>query len=266
MTDPIRLPDSTVHPEHDAVSREVRSWYNAPVPEIGLNGATHWFGFACMIGADRARVVLSIADPAEVPAALAAARAACAAGTLTIMVDDRDRAARLDAALREHGYSYDESTTFLALTGPMVSPAPGPNRLEVASIGNAELETWARVKLQSFADSEDAPAADAVTAEVAMRRAEQLLAEYQLGLLDGEPVAVLAHYPGIDDLVYILGTRTRYRHLGIAQAMLARWAGAAAGGRSLIINASDGGAPAALYRRLGFTDEVYWYSRYELSR
>jgi hypothetical protein len=23
---------------------------------------------------------------------------------------------------------------------------------------------------------------------------------------------------------------------------------------------------AALYRRLGFTDEVYWYSRYQLSR
>jgi hypothetical protein len=76
-----------------------------------------------MIGADRARVVLSIADPAEVPTALAAARAACAAGSFTIMVDDRDRAARLDPALREHGCSYDESTTFLALIGPMVSPA-----------------------------------------------------------------------------------------------------------------------------------------------
>ena len=31
-------------------------------------------------------------------------------------------------------------------------------------------------------------------------------------------------------------------------------------------NARDGGAPAALCRRLGFTDEVYWYSRYELIR
>lgn len=266
MTDPIRSPGSAMHPEHEVVSREVRSWYNSPAPQIGLDGGVHWFGFACMVGADRARVVLSIADPAEVPAALDAARAACAADSFMILVDDRDRAARLDAALREHGCSYDASTTFLALTGPMVSPAPGPERLEVASIGNAELETWARVKLQSFADSEDAPAADAVTAEVAMRRVEQPLAEYQLGMLDGEPVAVLAHYPGADDLVFILGTRTPYRHLGIAQAMLARRAGAVAGGRSLVINASDGGAPAALYRRLGFTDEVYWYSKYELTR
>lgn len=257
---------NAMHPEHDAVSREVRSWYNAPVPEIGLDGAAHWFGFAAAIGADPARVVLSIADPAQVPAALADARAACAADSLMVLVDDRDRAARLDAALREHGCTFGESTTYLALTGPMVSPAPGPDRLEVAGIDTADLETWALVKLRCFADNEATPAAEAIAAEVTARRRELPLAEYRLGVLDGEPVAVLAHYPGADDLVFILGTRTPYRHRGIAQAMLARWADAAASGRSLIINARDGGAPAALYRRLGFTDEVYWYSRYELSR
>jgi hypothetical protein len=244
----------------------LRSWYNAPVPEIGLDGSVHWFGFACMIGADRARVVLSITEPAQVPAALAAARAACTADSFMVMVDDRDRAARLDAALREHGCTFSESTTYLALIGSVASPAPGPDRLEVAHVGTAELDAWARVKLQCFADSEDAPTASEVAADVAERRRELPLAEYQLGLLDGEPVAVLAHYPGADDLVFILGTRTPYRHRGIARSLLARWAASAAGARSLIINARDGGAPAALYQRIGFTDEVYWYSRYELSR
>ena len=243
----------------------LRGWYTSPVPEIGLDGATHWFGFACMLGADRARVVLSISDPAEVPAALAGTREACAASSFMIMVDDRDRAARLDAALREHGCSYAESTTYLALTGPMVSPAPGPDSLQMTSIGITDLETWARVKLQSFDDTENDPAAEEIAAEVARRRAELPLAEYQLGLLDGEPVAVLAHYPGADDLVFILGTRLPYRHRGIAQSMLARWATATASSRSLIINATDGGAPEALYRRLGFTDEVYWYSKYEFN-
>lgn len=255
-----------MHPEHDAVSREVRRWYTSAVPEIGLDGAVHWFGFACMIDADRARVVLSIDDPAEVPAALAAAQAACAADHIMIMVDDRDRAARLDDALRRHGCGYTESTTYLALTAPTVRAGPGPDRLEAVTIGAAELRTWARVKLQCFADSEEAPAANAVTADVVERRRELPLAEYQLGMLDGEPVAVLAHYPGADDLVFILGTRTPYRHRGIAQAMLARWVAATTGRRSLMINAREGSAPAALYRRLGFTDEVYWYSRYELSR
>jgi GNAT superfamily N-acetyltransferase len=282
MADPIPSPDTGRHHDHDAVSREVRSWYTSAVPEIGLDGAAHWFGFACMVAADRARVVLSIADPAEVQAALTAARSACPADSYLIMVDDRDRAARLDAALREHGCRHEESTTYLALTAPMVSAARGPDRLEVTTVGEGELETWARVKLQSFADNEDAPAPEAVAAEVAARRGELPLAEYQLGTIDAEPVAVLAHYPGVDDLVFILGTRVPYRHRGIAQALLARWAGAAgpatpaapaaqaADGRearrSLIINATDDGAPAALYRRLGFTDEVYWYSKYELGR
>jgi hypothetical protein len=122
------------------------------------------------------------------------------------------------------------------------------------------------VKVRSFDDSEDVPAVGAVSAEIANREAELPLAECQFGLLDGEPVAVLAHYPGPDDLVFILGTRVPFRHRGIAQAMLARWVASSPGARSLMINATDGGAPAALYRRLGFTDEVYWYSKYELAR
>jgi hypothetical protein len=255
------------HPEHDAVSQVVRGWYTSAVPEIGLEGAEHWFGFACTTGAGRARVVLSIAGPAEVPAALAAARAACPASSLMIMVDDRDRAARLDAALRAHGCRHDESTTYLALAGPMRLGVPGPARPQVTAVGSAELATWARVRLQAFAGSEDAPAADAVAAEVAERRRELPLAEYQLAIVDGEPAAVLAHYPGADDLVFILGTRVPFRHRRIARDLLGRWVAAArrAGGRSQIINAADGGAPAALYRRLGFTDEVYWHSTYELS-
>jgi hypothetical protein len=251
------------HPEHDAVSREVRRWYTSSFPEIGLDGATHWFGFAAMIGADQARVVLSIAEPAEVPAALAGVRAACPASSYTVMVDDRERTARLDLSLRKHGCVFDESTTYLALTGPMVSPAPGPDRLEITVIGASDLETWARVKVQSFGDSEGEPTAEAIAAEVALRRDELPIAECQLALLDGEPVSVLAHYPGEDNLVFILGTRLPYRHRGIAQALLARWATAPAGRRSLMINAIEGGAPEALYRRLGFTDEVFWYSKYE---
>ena len=249
--------------EHDAVSREVRGWYTSSIPEIGLNGTTHWFGFAVMTGANEARVVLSIADPAEVPVALAAARDACPASSFVIMVDDRERTARLDPALREHGCVYTQSTTYLALTGPMSSPASGPDRLDIAVIGAQDFETWARVKLQSFDDSEDDPAPEAIAAEVALRLEEQPVAECQLATLDGEPAAVLAHYPGDDDLVFILGTRLPYRHRGIAQAMLTRWAAAADGRRSLMINAIEGDAPEALYRRLGFTDEVFWYSKYE---
>jgi hypothetical protein len=265
MAAPMPAPCSAIHPEHDAVGSVVRSWYNSSFPEIGINGSADWFGFACKTSASRARVVLSIADPAQVPSALAAANAACAAGRLTVRVDDRGRAARLDAALRAHGCRYAESVTYLALTGPMASTAANHGQLAMAQVEPAELGSWARVKLQAFGNSEEVPPADAIGAETAARRGELALAEYQLGIVGGEPVAVLAHYPGQDDLVFVLGTRTPYRHHGIASDMLASWVAATPGARSHLINATDGGAPAALYRRLGFVDEVYWYSEYELS-
>jgi hypothetical protein len=255
-----------VHPEHDAVSREVHRWYNSSIPEIGLEGTEHWFGFVVENGPYRARAVLGIGDPAQVPVALADLQAAYPDSAFRVMVDDRERSARLDAALRKSGCHYVESTTYLALVGSLVSPAPGPAGLKVTIAGAGELAAWADVKLRSFADSEDPPTADAVSAEIEFRQAELPLAEHQFGHLDGEPVAVLAHYPGPDDLVFNLGTRVPFRHRGIAQAMLARWAAGSRSARSLMINAIDGGAPAALYRRLGFTDEVYWYSKYDLAR
>ena len=78
---------------------------------------------------------------------------------------------------------------------------------------------------------------------------------------------MLAYYRGLDQMVFVLGTRVPFRHQGIAQAMLARWAaaGAASGCRSMMINATEGGRPAELYRGMGLVDEIYWYRRYELA-
>ena len=136
------------------------------------------------------------------------------------------------------------------------------------NVDDASLEEWATVKLRCFGDTESAPAPGRLAQEVASRRAELALAECQLGLLGGQSVAVLAYYRGPDQLVFNLGTRVPYRHQGIAQAMLTRWvdAGTASGCRSLMINATEGGRPAELYRKMGFVDEIYWYQTYEFAR
>jgi ribosomal protein S18 acetylase RimI-like enzyme len=253
------------HPEHDAVAREVSGWFTSPAPEIGYEVSEHWYGYQSDLGAGRTRVILRAGEPGRVPAAIAEATAGLT-GTLTIWVDDRERAARLDGALRRAGCRRIEATTHLALAGPMTGRA-GPEHLAVETVDEDGLAGWATVKLKSFDDTESAPAPGRLAEEIANRRDELALAECQLGLLDGEGVAVLAYYQGRDRLVFNLGTRVPYRHRGIAQAMLAHWvdAGTAAGCRSLMINATEGGAPAALYRRIGFTDEVYWYQKYELT-
>lgn len=255
----------TAHPEHDAVAREVSGWFTTSAPEIGYEVSNRRYGYQSDLGSGQARVILRVGEPGQVPAALADA-AAGGAGTLTIWVDDRERAARLDGALRSAGCRPGDATTHLALVGPMTGRTD-PGRLVVQSVDEAGLAEWATVKLQSFGDTESAPSPERLAEEVAVRRDELTLAECQLGLLGGERVAVLAYYRGHDQLVFNLGTRVPFRHRGIAQAMLAHWvdAGMAGGCRSLIINATDGEAPAALYRRIGFTDEIYWYRKYELS-
>lgn len=249
------------------MAQEVSGWFTASAPEIGYQVSEHWYGYQSHLGSGQTRVILRIGEPDQVAAAVADATAASGAGTLTIWVDDRERAARLDGALRRTGCRPGDATTHLALVGPMTC-RDGPEHLVIESVDEASLAEWATVKLQSFDDTESAPAPDRLAQEVAHRRGELALAGCQLGLLGAERVAVLAYYRGRDQLVFNLGTRVPYRHRGIAQAMLARWvdAGTANGCRSLIINATDGGAPAALYRRIGFTDEIYWYQKYELSR
>jgi GNAT superfamily N-acetyltransferase len=262
---PARVQQPPAHPEHDAVAAEVRGWFRNSAPEIGYEVSADWFGYQSSLGPAQARVILNVAEPGQVPAALAAARAAAGDRSLTIWVDDRHRAGLLDAALRACGCRADDATTHLALVGPLSGRA-GPDHLVLETVDASRLEEWAWIKIQCFDDTDGPPAPSRLAHEVASRRAETPLAECQLGRLGGEPVAIMAYYRGRDQMVFNLGTRLAYRHRGIAQAMLGRWvdSGTASGCRSLIINATEGGRPAALYRRLGFTDEVYWYRKYEL--
>jgi len=247
------------------VAEEVRGWFTNSAPEIGYEIGAPWYGYQADLGPAEARVILRVDEPGQVAAALADATATAGNRSLTIWVDDRRRASVLDAALRDRGCDPGDATTHLALAGPMTGRA-GPGDLVIEAVGASGLEEWATVKLQCFGDSEAPPAPGRLAQEVASREAELALAECQLGSLGGERVAVMAYYRGRDQLVFNLGTRVPYRHLGIAREMLARWvdAGTASGCRSLIINATDGGRAAALYRRLGFTDEVYWYRKYEM--
>ncbi len=253
------------HPGHDDVAREVRGWFTAPVPEIGLDFERHEYGFRTRPGSPVGpRLVLTVDDPARVGSALSMAGFRHGTGDFEIWVDDRGRAARVHDALVASGWRPVEDTTFLALVGP-IAAHPGPSELTVEEVaGEAALLTWSATKLQAFADSEAPPAPAALAAEAARRWAEAPVARYELARLDGAPVAVLACYTGSDQLVFNLATRVPHRHRGIGQALLGRWAsrGVDDGCRSLMINAKDGGPAAALYRRMGFVDEVYWFRRY----
>ena len=260
-----RAPDEPRHPAHSAIGATLRSWHTSSVPEAGIVVTETWYGYLSNAdGEDTPRVILTIDRPEDVPMALDAVTAEQGAGKYSVWVMDRGQDARLDAALRAAGCGPRRATTHLSLVGRL-DAREGPEDLVLVDVGPSELEEWARVKVRCFESAEDAPTPPQLARELAVRTRDVALETLRLARLGGEPVGVLGYYAGDDQLAFNLGTRVPFRHRGIAQAMLSHWVaeGTAARCRSLTINADDPGRPAELYRRLGFTDEVYWYARYE---
>lgn len=268
MTEAHADPAPLAHPDHDAVAAELRSWYTTSTPEAGIEVTEHPFGYLSNADhPDPTRLLLTVDDPEEVPGALAEAAGLHGAAALTVVVDDRARASRLARALRSSGCTLVKAVTNLANVGefPEVS---GPSDLELVAVDEGALEAWCVVKLRCF-DPDDAVPSDLELArELEVRRRELPVSSVWTVRVAGEPVGVLAYYPGNDQLTYNLGTLRSYRHLGIARSALAWWVrrGRADGARSLLINCDDPGRPQELYRSLGFTDEVYWTQRWAWRR
>lgn len=254
------------HPEHDAVSDEVRSWYRAPAPAIGLGVVRTEDGYLSdpAGGTGPRRFVMTVEDPGEVEPALEAAAAFYGAAPFEVWIDDRGRAERLTPVLAAAGMAPLGATVVLALVGAVRADrlAGRPSVEEV--VDSSTLREWAVVKIRGFDDDEGQPNPERLEREVQARRSEWPLCRYQLARIDGEPVAVLGHYTGRDQMVFNLATRLPFRHRGIASSLLARWSEEAEEPpvRSRLINCDDRGPADELYRRLGFGDEVYWYRRF----
>jgi GNAT superfamily N-acetyltransferase len=262
-------PDTpTRHPQHDEVATAVRRWYIGSTPDAGLFMDSTWYGYAIRPGsAFGSRVILTLDEDGSVPAALEEVCTRFGQGDIDMWVEGRERAERLHQALSDAGCHGPNDTIFLAHVGPVRVDRPAPT-LAITTVRDEDddqLTTWARVKLQGFADSNTPPYDAAVAREVEVWRAQSPISRYELANCDGEPVAILgAHEVEQDRLVFNLATLPSHRHQGIAQALLARWIerGRTDGARSLLINGDDGGQPVMLYRRMGFTDEVYWRRTY----
>jgi hypothetical protein len=216
--------------------------------------------------ADVRRFLLTEDAPERVAGALDAAATFYRGAAFEVRVDDRARGERVEAELLSAGWEPVQDTVVLALIGS-VRASPGPDALAIEDVEDPKgLREWATVKIQGFADDERSPTPQDLQRELSAREAEWPLCRYQLARLEGRAVGILGHYTGMDQMVFNLATRVPLRHRGIAQAMLAHWTlQAVAPGqdvRSLLINCDDGGPAAALYERLGFTDEVYWHRRY----
>jgi GNAT superfamily N-acetyltransferase len=183
-----------------------------------------------------------------------------------IMIDDRELDSTLGPVLEAAGLSFDERTLFVAHVGD-VPEAPPVAGIAVEVVGEDGLEEYEDTRVRGFANADDpTPTAD-LGWRVDLRRAEMTGgANYWLARIGEEPAAAMSWYDGEDRLIFSLATRAPYRKRGIAGHLLCRLLADSErkATRSVIINANETGTPIDLYRRLGFTDEVYWHATYEL--
>ena len=253
------------HPQHDAVAAEVARWYRESTPEMGydlVEGRYGWFNRPASTGRGRGTVRAGVTAD-DVEALIAEAEEIVAGDSLSLELDDRATAAVIGPRLEAIGFQPGTAAVHLAYLGGLERTGHTPARLRIDDVppDGPALHEWATVKLQAFADSEAPPANEALEAELVVRRAEMAGQGRALAArVEGESVAVAAFYEGDDRFIFVLGTRVPFRHGGIGRALLAHVVHdpAASGCRSAVINADEGGRPEALYRRLGFTDEVHW--------
>jgi len=252
------------HPDHDRLHQEVRSWYRTSA--LGYRVERRRFGSYRRHAEDpdSGLIIVDAMAPDEVPQFLADASSYFDNRAVNIWLDDRDLDAKLGPALVAAGASMDKENTFLAHVGPR------PERVQLSGVtfeaGTTDtLPDYVMVKLKGFANSEDTPPVEDVDKELAERSRELAsIGRFLIARVGDEPVAMIGYYDGRDRLIFNLATRTPFRMRGIARDLLYQVVADSydQGCRSVVINTDPNDSPIQWYRRIGFTDEVYWRRNY----
>ncbi len=258
------------HPRHDAISASLRAAYSEPHPDMGWAAEQRRFGIyrRNTKAATSPDVIVRDLAPGDVETFLKDVRAYFGIGPrpAKIMIDDRELDRTLGPVLEAAGLSFDERTSFVAHVGD-VPKAPPVAGIAVEVVGEGGLEEYEDTRCRGFANSDEPTPQEELEWRIDLRRAEMTGgANYWLARIGEEPAAAMSWYDVPDRLIFSLATRVNYRKRGIASHLLCRLLADSErkSTRSVIINANEAGAPLELYRRLGFTDEVYWHSTYEL--
>lgn len=212
------------------------------------------------------QATLDHVTPDAVPACVADLRQVYGDAAVMILIDDRMRADTLDQALQDAGCVRGPDEVFLAHVGevPLVQAVHG---ISIESVDSSNLIEYAVTKIKAFRSNEAQPWPSLVDDEAALRRAEmQGSGRFLLARVEGKPAAVIGWYDELDVHIFQLATRILFRKQGIARYLLCHVLADVyrRGCRSAIINADPDDTPIEWYRRLGFTDQIYWRRRYHL--
>lgn len=140
--------------------------------------------------------------------------------------------------------------------------------LRIEGVTSSTVRDYEVVRTQAFSDCEDEPDEFEVAANTEARTVDldgscQLL----IGRVGDVAAAIVGWYEGNDRLIFHLATRVPFRNRGIARHLLSHVIHVIhetfeQRRRSVTIFADSGDSPIRFYRRMGFTEEVYWQARY----
>lgn len=215
-----------------------------------------------------AEIIIRSLAADEIDAFLADAHAYFQGEPDRLYIEDPALDARVSAWLAARGWQRAEAQSYLAHVGEL-PPITAVSGVTVEDVIEATLPLWVETKLRGFCDDDALPDAATVQTQEAIRRAELAdVGRLRLARIDGAPAAILGWYEDSDRFIFNLATRVPYRMRGLARYLLTAFLAerATLHARSTIINADAAGTSINLYRRLGFTDEVYWRAKYELRR
>lgn len=259
---------ASLHPDHDELAAEVRSWYVQAYPDMGYTAEERWFGvLRGNTGFDFASVTLASLRPDQVAAMTAEVAEVRGRARVTLQVPSDAYSDELHRALVDDGWEADVTQTHLAHVGPLPDVVE-PDGFGLEQVGDDGLEAFSRVKIMGFASSEDEPTREQIEHEVSVRRAEAGGEPGSaIATVDTEPAGIVAWYGGDDAMIFLVATRVPFRGRGVASASIRRVLEEryASGCRSVLINGDADGHPVEIYRSLGFTDEVYREHRYARS-
>ena len=253
------------HPEHDAIAGIVRGWFTYSAPEMGYFKERRRYGVYGRHVTAGNEIIIRDLPLTEVDAFLRDARDYFEETPARLYIEDQALDARIGPELAARSWVRTEAQSYLAHVGVAPLAVPVAN-MTVEDITPATLGVWVDTKLRGFGDDDVAPDEAEARAQVALRSAEMAdVGRFRLARVHGEPAAILGWYEDADRFIFNLATRAPYRMRGIARQLLCSFLAesAALGSRSVIINADTAGSTIHLYRRLGFTDEVYWRAKYQ---
>jgi len=183
--------------------------------------------------------------------------------SVRVYVDDWRLDAELEPHLGTEGCNRSCEMIYLAHIGE----PPCVEQVENLTVERASADTvreYEVVRAKSFADSEVEPDPEEVTANAGGIAADLGETHLLLGRVEGEAAAIAGWYEGTDRLVFHLATRMPFRNRGIARHLLSHVIQETytSDHRSVTIFKDPEETPVSFYRRMGFTEEVYWQARY----